>query len=206
MVWRELEKGSNDNDKNRSMFQRMLPALAMGCGTARLARTFQSSGECGVATHVHAVDVAVALTLHKPQHLTTHRPRVGVMASSACEYTPLTSDTSFCLCRLLNPPTVSSDIFAIEIFEASREHPPLFEAISYAWVSGSLACTIFCNGQLLCVSLIIVDFFHDLRRQSPVGRFGSTLFVSAKPPSQKRIHKFRKCAPSIVKRRRSGSG
>jgi hypothetical protein len=114
-------------------------------------------------THVQAF--AAAFTLHKQPSLTLNRSHLSVMASKSHEYTPLTSETSFRLFRLAksqSTPSATPDTFAIELFETSLENPPPYEAVSYAWGSNGLDCTVVCNGHQLRVAQTIVDFFQAL--------------------------------------------
>jgi hypothetical protein len=99
------------------------------------------------------------------------------MALPWYQYAPLTSETSFRLFRLRSQSTsdVSPIAFEIELFEASHEKPPPFEAVSYAWGSGGLDCTILCNGQALPVSETIIEFFEALGGTDSIG----TLWIDA---------------------------
>jgi hypothetical protein len=94
------------------------------------------------------------------------------MASTTYRYTPLSSNTSFRLFRLVRwqlTPSATPETFAIELFEASLEEPSPFEAVSYAWGKEGLNCTILCNGQSLRVSQTIVDLFQALSSTESIG-------------------------------------
>jgi hypothetical protein len=81
------------------------------------------------------------------------------------QYTPLSSDNSFRLfkpkkaAKFFNP---SSSTIEIELFEASLQNPPPFEAVSYAWGNECATSTILCNGALLYVSPTVHDILHAL--------------------------------------------
>jgi hypothetical protein len=77
------------------------------------------------------------------------------MAPSSYKYKELSSGPSFRLFRIEKSQPSSNaceDIFSIHLFEASFNHPPEFEAISYAWGQEPASSVVACNGKQLHVT------------------------------------------------------
>lgn len=90
------------------------------------------------------------------------------MTSAYYQYTPLTSENAFRLFRVTKCPLTDDDtpsLVEIELFEASFDAPPPFEAVSYAWGGREKDCILACGDSLLPVSATVVDFLIALRRQ-----------------------------------------
>ena len=95
------------------------------------------------------------------------------MATELYQYTPLSSESSFRLLRLVRPPLAGALRTPIEIdlFEAPIEDSPPFEAVSYAWDHADTYCTLLCNGCRLKVSPVIVEMIEHLHHISNIGTF-----------------------------------
>ncbi|KAF2690803.1 hypothetical protein K458DRAFT_63191 [Lentithecium fluviatile CBS 122367] len=87
------------------------------------------------------------------------------MTSATYHYTPLLSESSFRVFRLLTPQPglVVPDIIEIELYEADLDTAtPEFEAISYAWGQEEADATIICNGLPFLVTPNVVSVLKAL--------------------------------------------
>ncbi|KAF2260072.1 hypothetical protein CC78DRAFT_620568 [Lojkania enalia] len=94
------------------------------------------------------------------------------MASNWYRYKPLASEDSFRLFRLKTPqPCLASafDRIELELFEASLDRPPEFEAISYAWGQEQADSTLSCNGLPLQVTSNVISILRELQQKESVG-------------------------------------
>jgi hypothetical protein len=77
------------------------------------------------------------------------------MALSSYAYEALSSESSFRLFRIRKSQPSSDasvDMFSIHLFEASFDHSPEFEAVSYAWGQDPPSSVIVCDGKPLHVT------------------------------------------------------
>jgi len=92
------------------------------------------------------------------------------MASTWYRYEPLPSESSFRLFHLKRQPhPTQPDVIKIDLFDATFEDPPKYEAVSYAWGQDNSDSTILCNGQLLRVSSGVVSILQALQRDDSTG-------------------------------------
>ena len=92
------------------------------------------------------------------------------MAPTWYHYEPLPSESSFRLLHLKRHPLPTQpDVIEIELFNATFENPPKYEAVSYAWGQDNSDSTILCNGQLLRVSSGVVSILQALQRDDSTG-------------------------------------
>lgn len=143
------------------------------CGVICRSRSATPSNTC-LAVDGFNLDKS-SLPLHTLTTIIYTSLEVAGMTLSQYQYEELSCESSFRLFRFEKSQpcsAVRADEISIQLFEASFEHSPEFEAVSYAWGQDPPSSFITCNGKqlhvtpnveailrILCVQTISVGIF-----------------------------------------------